>query len=195
MDKKKKSNIARKIFLAFIILNILWFIYIKYTNSDILNIWMIKENLDWIKLFFTWANLILWLIIYIIILTIRWLTIFPWTPFLVLWILIFPKIFVIISIEIAILLYTLIIYKYSDLLNFKISKKVLSFEKKIKKFQLFYIFLLCFIPWMSINWLAYFLSILKIDIKYILIWLITWTTITTTIYIWIIWTAFELWLN
>ena len=192
MNKINKSNLFRKLFYTFIALNILGLIYLKYTNSDILNVWMIKENLYVIKEFFTWVNLIFGLILYILILTIRWLTIFPWTPFLILWILIFPKLFVILSIEIAILLYTIIIYKYSDLLNFKIPAKILKFEKKIKRYEIISIFWLCFIPWISINLLAYFLSIIKVDLKYILIWLISWTIITTSIYIYIVGSAFDL---
>lgn len=173
MNKKK---IIRKSFYIFLIINILLILYFNYT-------WNSYINLDNIKNYFSAQNLYIWLLLYIFILTVRWLTIFPWTPLLVLWTLLFPKVYVILSIEIAIVLYTIIIYKYTKILDFKVPDKVLKFEKKIKRYEILSIFALCFIPGVSINLLAYFCSTLKIDIKKILIWLVAWTSITSIIYI------------
>lgn len=173
MNKKK---IIRNSFYIFLIINILLILYFNYT-------WNSYINLDNIKNYFSAQNLYIWLLLYIFILTVRWLTIFPWTPLLVLWTLLFPKVYVILSIEIAIVLYTIIIYKYTKILDFKVPDKVLKFEKKIKRYEILSIFALCFIPGVSINLLAYFCSTLKIDIKKILIWLVAWTSITSIIYI------------
>ena len=180
-----KKIIARKIFYVFLILNIVGLLYLHFTESDILNLNAIKD-------FLSGMNLFLALFIYIIILTIRGLTIFPWTPFLIIWILVFPKAYVVFSIEIAIILYTFLIYKYSGILDLKIPKKIKKYEEKIKKYELTSIFLLCFVPWISINGLAYFFSILRIDLHKTLLWLISWTLITTSIYVYIVSSAFDL---
>jgi uncharacterized membrane protein YdjX (TVP38/TMEM64 family) len=172
MNKK----LARNILYVVLIWNILWLIYFSYTDHNFIDIEHIRDYLQWSHLFIA-------LIFYITLLTVRWLTLFPWTPLLVAGTLIFPKFWVIISVEIAILLYTLIIYKYSKILDFKIPDKLKKMKPKSKNFEILYIIGLCFIPGMSMNGLAYFLSVQQISLKNILIWMWIGTIMTTTLYI------------
>lgn len=180
MNKK----LARKILYILLIANILAVIYFSYTDHPIFSI----EKIRW---FIEMHNIYISLTIYIILLTLRWLTLFPGTPLLIAWVLIFPTHYVIISVEIAILLYTLIIYKYNSFVDFSIPKKALEYKDKIQKYEIPYIFLLCFIPGMSMNGLAYFLSTIKIHLKNILLWMIPATIITTTIYIYLFDSIFD----
>jgi uncharacterized membrane protein YdjX (TVP38/TMEM64 family) len=171
-----KKKIARKILYGFLFLNIIGLIYFSYVDHNFINI-------DHIKDYLRWPNLYIALVLYTFLLTIRWLTIFPGTPLLIAWTLIFPKIYVIFSVEIAILFYTLIIYKYNEILNFKVPSKLMRYKEKLQRYETPYIIALCLIPWVSINGLAYFFSVLKIELRQILIWMWIGTIITTSIYI------------
>ncbi len=171
----KKS--ARKLLYIFLIFNIVGLIYFSYTNHNFIDIEHIRDYLQWPYLWIA-------LIFYILLLTLRWLTLFPWTPLLVAGTLIFPKVLVILSVEIAILFYALIIYRYSKVLDFKIPEKLKNLKPKTKKFEILYIISLCFIPWMSMNILAYFLSVQEIPLKSTLIWMWIGTIVTTSLYIW-----------
>jgi uncharacterized membrane protein YdjX (TVP38/TMEM64 family) len=90
------------------------------------------------------------------------------------------------AIQIAIVSYCLIIYNFSHKMHFKIPQKILNYESKIKARAVPIIFAMCFIPGVSINILIYFLSILNIKLKSILIGIIAGTSITSAIYISII---------
>ena len=170
-----KKN-ARKLLYVFLIINIISLIYFSYIDHNFIDIDHIKDYLEG-------PNLYIALFIYIILLTLRWLTLFPWTPLLIAWTRIFPKFSVILSVEIAIFFYTLIIYKYNSIVDFKVPEKFISYKNKIHKYEIPYIILMCLMPWVSINGLAYFFSTLKIDFKNILIWMWIGTIISTTIYI------------
>ena len=172
MNKK----LARNILYAILLINIAWLIYFSYIDHNFLDIEHIRDYLQWTHLFIA-------LVFYVFLLTVRWLTLFPWTPLLVAGTLIFPMFYVIVAVEIAILFYTLIIYKYSKILDFKIPQKLKDLKPKTKKFEILYIIALCFIPGMSMNGLAYFLSVQEIKLNNILIWMWLWTMVTTTLYI------------
>ena len=167
---------ARNLLYVFLLLNIAWLIYFSYIDHNFFDIEHIRNYLQW-------TNLYIAIIAYIILLTLRGLTLFPGTPLLVVGTLIFSKFWVILSVEIAILFYTLIIFRYSKILDFKIPEKLKNFKPKTKKYEILYIISLCFIPGMSMNWLAYFLTIQDINLKNILLWMWIWTIITTTLYI------------
>ena len=77
----------------------------------------------------------------------------------------FPTFYAVIAIEIAVQCYILIIHKYSEILDFKIPKKIMLYEKRVEKYGIPYIMLICLIPGMSMNVLAYFLSALKVPLK------------------------------
>lgn len=170
------KKFARNILYAFLVLNIIWLIYFSYIDHNFIDVEHIRDYLQW-------PNLYIALILYIILLTIRWLTLFPGTPLLIAGTLIFPKLYVILSVEIAIFFYILILYKYNTILDFKIPQSLVNYKERLQKYEISYIIALCFIPGMSINGLAYFLSVLKIDLKKILIGMWIGTIITTTIYI------------
>lgn len=172
MNKKT----ARNFLYAFLLLNIWWLLYFSYIDHNFLDIEHIRDYLQW-------TNLYIALMFYVLLLTLRWLTLFPWTPLLVVGTLIFPSFWVIISVEIAILFYTLIIHRYSKVLDFKIPEKLKKLKPQAKKHEILYIIWLCFIPWMSMNLLAYFLSVQEINLKTILVWMWIWTMVTTTLYI------------
>ncbi len=170
------KKLARNILYIFLLINIAWLLYFSFTDHNFINIEHIRDYLQW-------PHLVIALLLYVFFLTLRWLTLFPGTPLLFAGVLIFPKLYVIVAVEIAIFLYTLIIYKYSKLLDFQIPKKLMDFKPKKERWQLLYIMSLCFIPGISMNGLAYYLSIQKIDLKNILLWMWLGTIITTTMYI------------
>jgi uncharacterized membrane protein YdjX (TVP38/TMEM64 family) len=98
---------------------------------------------------------------------------------------------VLFAIEIAIFSYAIIIYNFSHKLNFQIPEKILAYEAKIRNKEVPIIFLLCFVPGVSINILIYFLSTIGIKLKNILIGIIAGTMITSSLYIAAIKYAFE----
>lgn len=153
-----KTTLARNIFYIFLILNIWALWYFSYTNHQTYSIEMIQSFLEG-------QNMFLALAIYTIIMIVRGLTLFPWTPLLILGALIFPTFYAVIAIEIAVQCYILVIHKYSKILNFKVPQKILNYEKKVEKYGIPYIMLLCLIPGMSMNVLAYFLSVIKVPLK------------------------------
>jgi len=178
------QNISKKyLFYGFIALNIIIVAYLYFSGYGI-DVKMLKEFLN------TQYFLVSY-ITYILILIIRGLTLLPGTAFLLAGIYIFSFLQVFIAIQIAIIGYCLIIYNFSHKLNFKIPKKILDFEQKIKNKEIPIIFALCFIPGISINVLIYFLSIIDIKLKNILIGIISGTSITSIIYISIITGLFE----
>ncbi|MDC0506021.1 VTT domain-containing protein [Candidatus Gracilibacteria bacterium] len=154
MNKK----LARNILYSFILLNIAAIWYFSYTDHPYFNIQSIQD-------FLKGQNLYIGLLIYIFILILRGLTIFPGTPLLIIGALVFPTVHAIVAIEIAVQCYVLIIHKYSEILDFKVPKKIMGYEKKIEKYGVPYIILICLVPGMSINILTYFLSILKVPLK------------------------------
>lgn len=174
----------RKLFIyIFILVNIALLSYI-YLKED----WIDPEAL---KIFLTGQNFWISYLIYISILIVRGLTLIPGTAFLLVGIYIFSVVEVFIAIQIAIFSYCLIIYHFSHKLNFNIPQKILDYEAKIKTKEIPIIFGLCFIPGISINVLIYFLSVINIPIKNILIGVIAGTSITSTIYILLIKGVFE----
>ncbi|WP_231893515.1 TVP38/TMEM64 family protein [Bathymodiolus septemdierum thioautotrophic gill symbiont] len=130
-------------------------------------------------------------VIYILILVVRGLTLLPGTAFLLAGIYIFSFTQVFFAIQIAIIGYCLIIYNFAYKLNFKVPQKILDYEQKIKTKEVPIIFALCFIPGISINVLIYFLSIIDIKLKNILIGIIAGTSITSAIYISLITGVYE----
>lgn len=178
-----KDTNKKILFYLFILANIALFIY-AYLQDDFLDPQMLKY-------FLTGENFILSYLGYIILLTIRGLTLIPGTAFLLAGIYLFSVIEVFFAIQIAIIAYCFIIYNFAHKLNFKIPQKILDYEAKIKNKEIPIIFSLCFVPGMSINVLIYFLTIIKIKLKNILIGIIAGTTITSMIYISIIKGAFE----
>jgi uncharacterized membrane protein YdjX (TVP38/TMEM64 family) len=98
---------------------------------------------------------------------------------------------VFIAIQIAIISYCFIIYNFAHKLNFKVPQKILDYEHKIKTKEIPIIFALCFIPGISINVLVYFLSIIAIKFKNILIGVVAGTSITSIIYISLVTGVFE----
>ena len=174
------TNIVTKknIFYLFILANIGLLIYI-YFNGDFINFEMLKD-------FLSKQNFLISYLIYILILIIRGLTLIPGTAFLLAGIYLFSFAQVYFAIQIAIFCYCLIIYNFSHKLSFKIPQKILDYEQKIKSKEIPIIFSLCFIPGISINILIYFLSIIGISLKNILIGVLSGTLITSIIYISII---------
>ncbi len=154
MNKK----LARNLLYGFIILNIVALWYFSYTDHPNFSIESIQD-------FLAGQNLYVGLFIYTIIMMLRGLTLFPGTPLLILWAVLFPTIHAIIAIAIAVQFYIIIIHKYSEILDFKIPQKILDYEKKIEKYGIPYIMLICLVPGMSMNVLAYFLSALKVPLK------------------------------
>ena len=179
------KQIIRNFFYTFIVINIIAIWYFSYTNNSYFSIEKIQEFLDG-------QNLYIALLMYIVILTIRWLTLLPWTPLLVLGAILFPLLYAFIAVQIAVQLYILVIYRYSNILDFEIPKKVLDYKSKIQKYWIAYIILLCVIPWMSMNILAYFLSTLKIPLKTQMIWIGIGSTINLFLYLSIFKTLFSI---
>ncbi len=178
------KNINKKyLFYGFIALNIMGLVYLYFSGYEI-DVKMLKTLLN------TQYFLVSY-IAYILILIVRGLTLLPGTAFLLAGIYIFSFLQVFIAIQIAIISYCFIIYNFSHKLNFKVPQKILDFEQKIKNTEIPIIFVLCFIPGISINVLVYFLSIIDIKLKNILIGIISGTSITSIIYISIITGIFE----
>lgn len=176
-----KNNHKKTLFYGFIIINILALLYVTQYREII--------NVADIKTFLTDQHFLVAYLIYIGILTVRGLTLLPGTPFLLVGIYLFSMAEVFFAIQIAIVSYCFIIYNFSHRLTFKIPEKILSFEQKIKSKEIPIIFALCFIPGVSINILIYFLSLIKVKLKSILIGIIAGTSITSLIYISLIKTA------
>ncbi len=178
------KNIHKKtLFYIFILLNIGLLIY-AYFKGNLL-------DLEALKAYLSEQNFVVSYIIYIIILIIRGLTLLPGTPFLLAGIYLFtiPQVFI--AIQIAIVCYCIIIYRFSRSMNFKIPEKILSYEEKIKSKEIPIIFTLCFVPGISINVLIYFLSMINIKLKNILIGVLAGTSITSIVYISLIKGVFE----
>lgn len=178
------QSLARNIFYVFILLNIMSLWYFSYTNHPILSIEGIRD-------FLAGQNLYIGLFFYTIIMIVRGLTIFPGTPLLILWAVIFPTIYAVIAIEIAVQCYIVIIHKYSQVLDFKIPQKILDYEVKIKKYGIVYIMWLCLIPGMSMNVLAYFLSVIKVPLKTKMIGIWMWSIVSIYVYLFIFETVFS----
>ncbi len=173
MNKKK---IARGILYVFVLLNIFAIWYFSYTNNSTFSI-------EKIKVFLVGTNLYLALIAYTLIMILRWLTLFPWTPLIVLWAIIFPFSYVMLSLIISVQCYIYLIHKYSEVLDFMIPKKIIDYKPKIEKHWVIYIVLLCLIPWMSMNILAYFLSMLQVSLRNKMIWIWIGSTISIVTYL------------
>lgn len=173
----------KNLFLLFVLVNILLVIYISF-NGDFF-------NLDEIKSFLSEQNFLVSYLIFIGILIIRGLTLLPGTPFLLAGIYLFtiPEVFF--AIQIAIISYCLIIFNFSQKLNFKIPQLILDYEEKVKSKEIPIIFSLCFVPGMSINVLIFFLTTIKIKLRNILIGVVGGTSITSLIFILLIKGAFE----
>jgi len=178
-----KSLNKKTLFYIFILLNIALLIY-AYFKGNLLDIEMLKEYLSE-------QNFIVSYFIYIAILVVRGLTLLPGTPFLLAGIYLFtiPQVFI--AIQVAIICYCIIIYRFANSMNFKIPEKILSYEEKIKTKEIPIIFSLCFVPGISINVLIYFLSIINIKLKNILIGVLAGTSITSIVYISLIKGVFE----
>lgn len=170
-----KLSLKKILLLLFVFSNIALLIY-AYLNGQIIKV----ENL---KTFLTNENFLISYTSYILLLSLRGLTLIPGTVFLIAGIYVFSALQVFFAIQIAIVSYCFMIYYFSSKLNFKIPKKILRYEKKIKKKEIPLIFALCFIPGISINVLIYFLSIIKVSLKKTLIGVVAGTSITSIIYI------------
>lgn len=169
-------SISKKyIFYAFIMANIALLIY-AYKQESFLSPEMLKT-------FLTGDNFLISYLIYILLLIIRGLTLLPGTAFVIAGVYVFSLTQVFFAMQIAILCYGLIIYNFSHRLNFKIPQKILDYEKKIKTKEIPIIFALCFVPGISINVLIYFLSIINIQLRNILVGVIAGTSITSPLYI------------
>ncbi|SMN02640.1 predicted protein [uncultured Candidatus Thioglobus sp.] len=171
------KNINKKrLFYLFILANIGLLAY-AYTQDNFLNPAMIKAFLTSSDYF------LLSYIIFILILIIRGLTLIPGTAFIITGVYLFTIWQVYLAIQIAIICYCLIIYNFSHRLKFNIPQKILDYEHKIKSREIPIIFALCFIPGVSINILIYFLSIINVKLKNILIGVISGTCVTSIFYI------------
>lgn len=173
----------RTAFYLFILINFSLLLYTYSVHGEL--------NLDELKTYLNSQEFIVSYLLYISILIFRGMTLFPGTPFLLLGIYMFEYEEVLFAIEIAIFSYAIIIYNFSHKLNFKIPEKILAYEAKIKTKEIPIIFLLCFIPGVSINILIYFLSTMGIKLKNILIGIIAGTMITSSLYVAAIKYAFE----
>lgn len=171
MDNKKR------LFYLFIIINIGLLVY-AYTQEDFLSPNMIKSLLTEEYFLFSYLT-------YILILIIRGLTLIPGTAFIITGVYLFSVWQVFFAIQLAIICYCFIIYNFAHKLNFKVPQKILDYEQKIKNKEIHIIFALCFIPGISINILIYFLSIINIKIKNILIGVVAGTCITSIFYIYL----------
>ncbi len=178
------KNVNKKaLFYLFVLFNIALLIYV-YLKGDFLDFEALKAYLSEQNFFVSY-------LVFVAILIVRGLTLLPGTPFLLAGIYLFtiPQVFI--AIQIAIICYCVIIYHFSKSMNFKIPEKILSYEEKIKTKEIPIIFSLCFIPGVSINVLVYFLSIINIKLKNILIGVLAGTSITSLIYISLIKGVFE----
>lgn len=171
------------LFYLFILINISLLLY-AHLNGQII-------KLESLKTFLTGENFLISYLGYIIILSLRGLTLIPGTVFLIAGIYVFSSLQVFFAIQTAIVSYCFMIYYFADKLTFKIPKKILDYEKKIKKKQIPIIFSLCFIPGISINVLVYFLSVIKVPLQNTLIGVICGTSLTSLIYISLINGAFK----
>lgn len=178
-----KSSHKKTLFYLFIVFNIALLIY-AYLKGDLLDI-------EALKTYLSEQNFIVSYLIFIAILIVRGLTLLPGTPFLLAGIYLFTVPQVFIAIQLAIVCYCIIIYSFSKSMNFKIPEKILSYEQKIKSKEIPIIFTLCFVPGISINVLIYFLSIINIKLKSILIGVLAGTSITSIVYISLIKGVFE----
>jgi uncharacterized membrane protein YdjX (TVP38/TMEM64 family) len=152
------KNLARKILYIFILLNIAALWYFSYTDNS-------QWNIMSIKVFLEGQNMLLALVIYTVIMILRGLTLFPGTPLMFIGAILFPTLYAVIAIEIAVQCYILIIHKYSKILDFKIPKKIMLYEARVEKYGIPYIMMICLIPGMSMNVLAYFLSTMKVPLR------------------------------
>lgn len=168
----------KNFFYLFIFINIAILVYIAIKGNFI--------DFEMLKDFLSKQNFLISYLIYIFILIVRGLTLIPGTAFLLAGIYLFSFAQVYFAIQIAIFCYCLIIYNFSHKLNFKIPQKILDYEQKIKHKEIPIIFSLCFVPGISINVLIYFLSIINVSLKNILISILSGTMITSIIYISII---------
>jgi uncharacterized membrane protein YdjX (TVP38/TMEM64 family) len=173
----KNSN-KKILFYSFIIANILLVAFLYFNDYD--------YDLENLRYFLSTQHFVISYGVYIFILIVRGLTLLPGTAFLLIGIYLFSFFQVFFAIQIAIVSYCLIIYNFSHKMHFKIPQKILNYESKIKARAVPIIFAMCFIPGVSINILIYFLSILNIKLKSILIGIIAGTSITSAIYISII---------
>ena len=165
----------KRFFYFFIFLNFLLIIWAIWQES-LFSPEMIREFL--ITDYFVVSYLL-----YIFLLTLRGLTIIPGTPFIIAGVYLFEAWQVYFAIQLTVIFYSIIIFKFSHKLNFKIPKKISNYEEKIKQRQIPIIFSLCFIPGMPINVFIYFLSILKIKFKNIITGVFFSTAISTVFYI------------
>ncbi|KAA0444661.1 MAG: hypothetical protein FXV79_02730 [Candidatus Thioglobus sp.] len=170
------KNISKKrLFYGFVIANI-GLLFYAYAQEDFLSPVMIKS-------FLTGRHFLLTYAIFILILIVRGLTLIPGTAFIITGVYLFATWQVYLAIQIAIICYCLIIYNFAHKLNFKVPQKILDYEHKIKTKEIPIIFFLCFIPGISINVLIYFLTIINIKLRNILIGVLAGTCITSIIYI------------
>ncbi len=170
------KNISKQyLFYAFVALNVIGVAYLYFSGYEI--------DPKMLKTFLNKEHFLVAYISYIFILIIRGLTLLPGTAFLLAGIYIFSFTQVFFAIQIAIFGYCLIIYNFAHRLNFKVPQKILDYEHKIKDKEIPIIFALCFIPGVSINVLIYFLSIIEVRLRNILIGIISGTCITSAIYI------------
>lgn len=170
-----KNTTKKTLFYGFVAANIALLIY-AYMRQNFLSPEMVKT-------FLNGDNFLISYLIYILLLIIRGLTLLPGTAFVIAGVYIFSVMQVFFAIQIAIFCYCLIIYNFSHRLHFKIPQKILDYEKRIKTKEIPIIFVLCFIPGISINVLIYFLSIIDIRLRNILIGIIAGTCITSPFYI------------
>lgn len=178
------KNVNKKaLFYLFVLFNIALLIYV-YIKGDLFDFEALKTYLSEQNFFVSYS-------IFIVILIVRGLTLLPGTPFLLAGIYLFtiPQVFI--AIQLAIVCYCVIIFRFANSMNFKIPEKILSYEEKIKTKEIPIIFSLCFVPGISINVLIYFLSIINIKLKNILIGVLAGTSITSIVYISLIKGVFE----
>lgn len=175
MNKKK---IARWVLYIFLMMNIIALWYFSYTDNETFSIEFIEKLL-------TGENLVFALVVYIFIMVLRGLTLFPWTPLVLLWAIIFPLPYALIALMISVQCYIYLIHKYSAILDFSVPSKILEYKPKIEKHWIKYIALLCLIPWMSMNILAYFLSILQVSLRDKMIWIWIWSFVSIVIYLYL----------
>ncbi|SFV56353.1 predicted protein [hydrothermal vent metagenome] len=173
-----QKHFKKKLFYLFLLINLTILIYL-YFKGEIIDIEMLKE-------FLISKHFLVSYLVYILILIVRGLTLIPGTAFLLAGIYVFSTLEVFLAIQIAIFSYCLIIYNFAHKLEFKIPQKILDYEQKIKSKEIPIIFSLCFIPGISINILIYFLTIINVKLRNILIVVLGGTCFTSIIYISII---------
>ncbi len=172
------SNINKKfIFYLFILANLGLLTY-AYSQEGFLSPKMIKSFLT--HEYFLWSY-----IVYITVLITRGLTLIPGTAFVITGVYLFSIWQVYLALELAIVCYCLIIYNFANKINFNVPQKILDYEHKIKSKEISIIFALCFVPGISINVLIYFLTIIGIKFKNIIIGIVAGTSITSAFYIYL----------